>query len=108
MISEGLCRECRLEPAVKPTQEDAEVLTSVQSIVELMRSEGLLPNLNARSARQLSVLIQQVLPMIPELAPGIGYTGEPSTTSFEAQSLHNSPCEEAPSADFSLHVPLAH
>ena len=45
------CFLCRLEPAVKPTQEDAEVLSSVQSVVELMQTEGLLPNAGARSAR---------------------------------------------------------
>lgn len=61
---------------MKPTKEDAEVLQSVQSLVELMQTEGMLPNAGARSARQLSLLLQQLVPLIPELAPGIGYTGE--------------------------------
>ena len=66
----------RLQPAVKPTQQDEEVLASVRSIVELVQDQGLLQSVDASSSAQLTQLIRQVLPLLPELAPGLGYTGE--------------------------------
>jgi hypothetical protein len=66
---------CRLQPAVKPTLQDEEVLASVRSIVDLMSDQGLLQGTDARSSAQLTQVIRQVLPLIPELAPGLGYTG---------------------------------
>lgn len=60
---------------MKPTQQDEEVLASVQSIVDLMRDQGLLRGMDANSSRQLSQVLRQVIPLIPELAPGLGYTG---------------------------------
>lgn len=66
---------CRLQPAVKPTEQDEEVLASVRSIVDLMRDQGLLQGMDGRSSAQLTQVIRQVLPLIPELAPGLGYTG---------------------------------
>ena len=65
----------RLQPAVKPTQQDEEVLASVRSIVELVQDQGSLQSVDASSSAQLTQLIRQVLPLLPELAPGLGYTG---------------------------------
>ncbi|CAL5225145.1 g7925 [Coccomyxa viridis] len=66
----------RLQPAVKPTQQDEEVLASVRSIVELVQDQGMLQSVDASSSAQLTQLIRQVLPLLPELAPGLGYTGQ--------------------------------
>ena len=60
---------------MKPNQQDEEVLASVRIIVELMRDQGLMQNMDARLSAQLTQVIRQVLPLIPELAPGLGYTG---------------------------------
>lgn len=65
----------RLQPAVKPTLQDEEVLASVRSILDLMRDQGLLQGMDAGSSAQLTHVIRQVLPLISELAPGLGYTG---------------------------------
>ena len=65
----------RLQPAVKPTEQDEEVLASVRSIVELVQDQGLLQSVDASSSAQLTQLIRQALPLLPELAPGLGYTG---------------------------------
>ena len=35
-----------------------------------------LQGMDAQSSAQLTLVIRQVLPLIPELAPGLGYTGE--------------------------------
>lgn len=66
----------RLQPAVKPTEQDEEVLASVRSIVELVQDQGVLQSVDASSSAQLTQLIRQVLPLLPELAPGLGYTGQ--------------------------------
>ncbi len=60
---------------MKPTQQDEEVLASVRSIVELVQDQGSLQSVDASSSAQLTQLIRQVLPLLPELAPGLGYTG---------------------------------
>ena len=65
----------RLAPAVAPTPDDAEALASVQSIVELLRTEGVLEGMDAAGSRRLALTLRQLAPLLPELAPGIGYTG---------------------------------
>ncbi len=83
----------RLQPAVKPNQQDEEVLASVRSIVELMQDQGLMQNIDARSSAQLTQVIRQVLPLIPELAPGLGYTGGfPLTDYWENDPLCGQCC----------------
>ena len=67
--------DCRLAPTVAPTPDDEEALASVQGIVDLLRTEGVLTGVDAAASQQLTLLVRQLLPLIPELAPGIGHTG---------------------------------
>ena len=39
--------------------------------------------MDAQSSAQLTLVIRQVLPLIPELAPGLGYTGEGHHTTLD-------------------------
>ena len=48
----------------------------MRSIVELVQDQGMLQSMDASSSAQLTQLIRQVLPLLPELAPGLGYTGQ--------------------------------
>ncbi len=59
-----------------PTRDDEEALASVQSVLDLLRTEGILGGMDAAASRQLTLLIRQLIPLIPELAPGIGHTGQ--------------------------------
>ena len=40
--------------------------------------------MDAQSSAQLTQVVRQVLPLIPELAPGLGYTGEGHQTAYFA------------------------
>ena len=43
-----------------------------------------LQGMDAQSSAQLTLVIRQVLPLIPELAPGLGYTGEGPYIAFQS------------------------
>ena len=66
------CCCCSLQPAVAPDAEDQEALLTVRGIWSLLQ-----PNLGSQQDdKQKQQVWNEIYPLIPELLPGLGLTGE--------------------------------
>ena len=61
-------------PKVAPTPEDEEALSSIRAIMGLVQA-GELPLPDATASRRTSILVRELAPLVPELMPGVLYTG---------------------------------
>lgn len=65
---------CRLQPVVAPTAEDEDALAVVRGLTDILRSASLPAPDAATSGRSLQ-LARELAPLLPELAPGLLFTG---------------------------------
>ncbi|KAK9823974.1 hypothetical protein WJX72_006718 [[Myrmecia] bisecta] len=63
----------RLAPAVAPTEEDEEALTTIRGILDLLAR---LPPPEPASGQRALAAWSELYPMLPELLPGVARTGE--------------------------------
>lgn len=57
-----------------PTPEDEEALSTIRAIMGLVQAGGL-PLPDATAGRRASILVRELAPLVPELMPGVMYTG---------------------------------
>ena len=72
VLYQELC-VCRLQPAVEPNAEDQEALTTVRGIWDIVQP-GFLQQSDDKQRQQLW---DELMPLLPELLPGLGLTGTP-------------------------------
>ncbi|KAK9843545.1 hypothetical protein WJX81_008125 [Elliptochloris bilobata] len=65
----------QLAPAVEPDAEDAEALALLREVAALLDAAPA-PAMAGERGRQALATLQELAPMLPELAPGLGHTGE--------------------------------
>ena len=68
------CVAARFVPRVAPTPEDEEALSTIRAIMGLVQAGGL-PLPDATAGRRASILVRELAPLVPELMPGVLYTG---------------------------------